>query len=229
MLRAELRFSSAAPKPVLVSAPAPIPVIKEIPQPHVSPAASSPATLTAKSAPAGAVVRGDFLSRMLHQRALTPWMIFLALGAAFALGAAHALTPGHGKAIVAAYLVGSRGTLKHAAFLGAMVTFTHTIVVFAMGLATLFLFRFIVPERITEWLGAISGLSIVFVGAYMLYQRLHRQDQHHHEHHHHDHSTAIPMTTITMIIMITRTATTTIIITVPRDTPTSPPKSPGKV
>ena len=186
ILRAEMRFAIAAPKQLPVVAQAP--VIKEIPQPHVARAASSPATLTAQSAPAGAVVRGDFLSRLLHQRSLTPWMMLLALGAAFALGAVHALTPGHGKAIVAAYLVGSRGTLKHAAFLGAMVTFTHTIVVFGLGLATLFLFRFIVPEKITEWLGAISGLSIVAIGGYMLYQRVRRRPVAQHSHNHSDHS-----------------------------------------
>src|ERR1035438_4787697 len=99
-------------------------------------------------------------------------MILLALGASFVLGAAHALTPGHGKTIVAAYLVGSRGTLKHAAFLGAMVTFTHTISVFALGLATLFFFRFVMPETITQWLGVISGLSIVGIGLWMGYTRL---------------------------------------------------------
>src|SRR5208337_3319831 len=113
----------------------------------------------------------DALTRLLHQQALTPWIIAASIGIAFVLGAAHALTPGHGKTIVAAYLVGSRGTLKHAAFLGAMVTFTHTITVFALGLATLFLFRYIVPEQITQVLGAISGLSIVAIGAWMLYKR----------------------------------------------------------
>jgi nickel/cobalt transporter (NicO) family protein len=134
------------------------------------------------------------LSRLLHRRELSPWMILVALAAAFALGAAHALTPGHGKSIVAAYLVGSRGTLKHAAFLGAMVTFTHTISVFVLGLATLFLFRFVVPEKITVALGVISGLSIVAVGAWMLLKRLpgkraaHHHHYHDHDHHHHDHA-----------------------------------------
>src|ERR1022692_4210057 len=99
----------------------------------------------------------DVLSKFLHQQELTPWVIAVALGVAFVLGAAHALTPGHGKTIVAAYLVGSRGTLKHAAFLGAMVTFTHTIVVFALGLATLFLFKYVVPQNVIRVLGAISG------------------------------------------------------------------------
>jgi len=136
------------------------------------------------------------LTRLLHQQALTPWMITAAIGIAFALGAAHALTPGHGKTIVAAYLVGSRGTLKHAAFLGGMVTLTHTITVFLLGLATLFLFQYVVPQKVTQVLGAISGLSIVAIGGWMLYKRLrgaghthsHSHDHHHdHDHHHHDH------------------------------------------
>src|SRR5271154_5668635 len=129
----------------------------------------------------------DALTRVLHQQELTPWMIAAAIGIAFVLGAAHALTPGHGKTIVAAYLVGSRGTLKHAAFLGAMVTFTHTVSVFALGLATLFLFRFVMPEKITEWLGVISGLSIVAIGLWMAHKRL-RAASHPHVHTHtHDH------------------------------------------
>jgi nickel/cobalt transporter (NicO) family protein len=166
------------------------PVISPIPQPKVSRTAPSPATLTPAAAPMGAVVRGDFLSRLLHQRDITPWMMLVGIVAAFVLGGAHALTPGHGKTIVAAYLVGSRGTLKHAAFLGAMVTFTHTVSVFALGLATLFLFRFVMPEKITEWLGVISGLSIVAIGLWMAQKRLraasHRHDHDHHHHHHHD-------------------------------------------
>jgi ABC-type nickel/cobalt efflux system permease component RcnA len=188
-LRAELSWSVKAP----VSQPA-IPVIQQIPQPHLAPPAAAPATLTAKAAPPGTVTRGDFLSKFLHERELTPWMILVALGAAFVLGSAHALTPGHGKTIVAAYLVGSRGTLKHAAFLGAMVTFTHTFVVFALGIATLFLFKYIVPERMTEILGALSGLSIAVIGGWMLFKRIrtrvaaHAHLQHHHHHHPHAHT-----------------------------------------
>src|ERR1019366_4142614 len=130
---------------------------------------------------------GDFLSRFLHQQELTPWMIAVALLVAFGLGAAHALTPGHGKTIVAAYLVGSRGTMKHAGLLRALVTLTHTISVFALGLATLFLFRFIVPEKIAEILGVISGLSIAIIGGAMLWNRVRRLLHQHRHHHHHDH------------------------------------------
>jgi ABC-type nickel/cobalt efflux system permease component RcnA len=132
------------------------------------------------------VVRGDFLSKLLHERDITPWMMLVGIAAAFILGGAHALTPGHGKTIVAAYLVGSRGTLKHAAFLGAMVTFTHTVSVFALGLATLFFFRLVMPEKITQWLGVISGLSIVAIGLWMAHKRWRAASQHH-EHHHHPH------------------------------------------
>jgi nickel/cobalt exporter len=97
--------------------------------------------------------------------------MLLGMLAAFAFGAVHALSPGHGKTLVAAYLVGSRGTPRHAVFLGLMVTFTHTISVFALGLVTLYLSRFVLPETITPILGVISGLTIVWVGAMLLYRR----------------------------------------------------------
>jgi nickel/cobalt exporter len=114
-------------------------------------------------------------------------MIAAAIGIAFVLGAAHALTPGHGKTIVAAYLVGSRGTLKHAAFLGAMVTFTHTVSVFLLGLATLFLFQYVVPQKVTQVLGAISGISIILIGGWMLMKRLRRTHHAHAHPHTHEH------------------------------------------
>jgi nickel/cobalt exporter len=181
------------------------PAIHVIAQPVSALPPSVPASLTKQGAQPGSVVRGDFLSKLLGRREITFSMLLFALVAAFGLGAAHALTPGHGKTIVAAYLVGSRGTLKHAAFLGAMVTFTHTVMVFVLGLVTLFLFRYIVPEKLTVWLGAISGLSIVVLGALMFYKRVRHTSYHHvhthnhvpghphvhhheHEHHHQDHA-----------------------------------------
>ena len=192
LLVAKTRKASAPGPPQAPDQPSIAPLITGIAQPQNAPAASSPATLTAQSAPAGSVIRGDFLSRVLHQRELSLSMILIALAVSFGLGAVHALTPGHGKAIVAAYLVGSRGTLKHAAFLGAMVTLTHTVTVFALGLATLFLFRFIVPEKITVILGALSGISIVVIGALMLQRRIQgarHTPTHSHSHSHaHDHA-----------------------------------------
>ena len=72
--------------------------------------------------------------------------------AALFWGAAHALSPGHGKTIVTAYLVGSRGTPAHAALLGLITTVTHTAGVFALGGATLLLSQWIVPERLYPWM-----------------------------------------------------------------------------
>jgi ABC-type nickel/cobalt efflux system permease component RcnA len=132
-------------------------------------------------------MRGDYLSHLLQRADLGPGVLIAGLAVAFVLGAIHALSPGHGKTIVAAYLVGTRGTPKHAIFLGGMVTFTHTISVFALGFATLFLSRYVLPEKIFPVLGAISGLMIVWVGATLFFKRLHVARHHHGDHHHHHH------------------------------------------
>ena len=117
----------------------------------------------------------------------------LALLLAAFWGAAHALTPGHGKAIVAGYLVGSRGRPRHAVFLGLIVTVTHTVGVFALGLVTLLLSQFVVPERLYPWLTVVSGLLVIAVGASVLRRRLrqrsspaHAHTHHHDQHHHHE-------------------------------------------
>ena len=102
-------------------------------------------------------------------------------------GAAHALTPGHGKAMVAAYLVGTRGKPRHAFMLGGTVTAAHTAGVFAIGFVTLALSQFIVPEQLYPWLTLASGLLVVAVGIGVLRQRLrarHGDDHHHHDHDH---------------------------------------------
>ena len=122
-------------------------------------------------------------------------MLVLLLLGAFGWGALHALSPGHGKAMVAAYLVGTRGSARDAAVLGATVTVTHTIGVFALGLVTLALSQYVLPEQLYPWLTLASGLMVVLVGASVLRSRLRRA--HVHEHHHeHDHRTDITRTTI---------------------------------
>ena len=206
-LRAELTWTV---EPQLITKKnTPAPAVVPVQQPHKAPAASSPATMTAQGAQPGTLVRGDFLSRLLQHKELTLSMMLLALAISFGLGGLHALTPGHGKTIVAAYLVGARGTLKHAAFLGAMVTFTHTISVFALGLATLFLFRYIVPEKITQTLGVISGLSIVAIGGWMLLKRFRGSRGHSHTHSHWRTDTIITITVILTTTPTGRTATLT--------------------
>jgi ABC-type nickel/cobalt efflux system permease component RcnA len=98
-------------------------------------------------------------------------LLFLLL-AAFGWGALHALSPGHGKAMVAAYLVGTRGTARHALALGGTVTVTHTIGVFALGVVTLALSQYIVPEDLYPWMTVASGLMVVLVGAGVLRSRM---------------------------------------------------------
>ena len=117
------------------------------------------------------------------------WVIVASLGAALFWGMAHALSPGHGKTIVTAYLVGQRGTPRHAALLGLVVTATHTVGVFALGAVTLVLSRFIVPEELYPWLNFVSGLLVVLIGASVLRSRWRhrRAHTHGHGHKHHDH------------------------------------------
>ena len=87
-------------------------------------------------------------------------MLLLLLLAAFGWGALHALSPGHGKAMVAAYLVGTRGRARHAVALGATVTVTHTIGVFALGVVTLALSQYVLAEDLYPWLTLVSGLMV---------------------------------------------------------------------
>jgi nickel/cobalt transporter (NicO) family protein len=102
---------------------------------------------------------------------LEPHIALLALLGAVLLGAVHALSPGHGKTIVGAYLIGSRGTPRHALFLGSTVTITHTLGVFVLGFATLYASRFIVPERLFPILSLTSALLVLGMGIALLVQR----------------------------------------------------------
>ena len=140
------------------------------------------------------LIPSDYLARLLHQGDLGWGVLLAGVVVAFALGAIHALSPGHGKTIVAAYLVGTRGTPMHAVFLGGMVTFSHTVTVFFLGFATLFLSRYVLPEKIYPVLGAVSGISIVWIGAVLLYKRA--KPHHHHHDHAHDHGHEASMTNL---------------------------------
>jgi ABC-type nickel/cobalt efflux system permease component RcnA len=137
---------------------------------------------------AGKASNPDRLSQILGEENLPLRTVLLGILVAFSLGALHALSPGHGKTVVASFLVGARGTARHAAFLGAIVTFTHTIGVFILGLVVLCLSHTIVPEQIYPWIGFLSGLTILGVGVNLFRQRLGRLTQTHS----HDHSHEIP-------------------------------------
>jgi ABC-type nickel/cobalt efflux system permease component RcnA len=168
------------------------------------------ATLTPTADPPPALTRGRALqapdrvadggfASLITRDHLSAGFVLLSLLVAMFWGAAHALSPGHGKSIVAAYLVGSRGTPRHAVFLGLTVTVTHTIGVFALGLVTLSLSEFIVPDQLYPWLNLVSAVLIVAVGVSVLRWRMREwrtrdgaHDRHQHGHQHdHEHDQAL--------------------------------------
>ena len=135
---------------------------------------------------------GGGFEALIERGDVTPGVLLLSLLIAMFWGAAHALTPGHGKAMVAAYLVGTRGKPRHAFMLGGTVTAAHTAGVFAIGVVTLALSQFIVPEQLYPWLTLASGVLVVAVGVGVLRQRLRARHGAHHDHDHghghgHDH------------------------------------------
>ncbi len=116
--------------------------------------------------------------------------VLLALAALF--GALHALTPGHGKTLVAAYLVGERGTIWHALLLGLVTTLTHTGAVLVLAAVVPWFFPEAVPAQVQSVLGMVGGLLIAGTGFWLLMRRLGGQSDHFHlgshGHHHHDHT-----------------------------------------
>jgi ABC-type nickel/cobalt efflux system permease component RcnA len=118
-------------------------------------------------------------TELVTTRHLSLWFLLTAALIAIGLGALHALEPGHGKTIVAAYLVGSRGTAGHAVLLGVVVTAAHTASVFALGAITLYASRYLLPEQLYPWLGVLSGLTIAGLGSYMLLRRWTGEDMDH--------------------------------------------------
>ena len=134
---------------------------------------------------------GDRIKEFMTQP-LTLKFIIAALVISFVLGGLHALTPGHGKAIVAAYLVGSKGRVIDAVFLGIVVTFTHTFSVIALGVVMLVVQGF-APEDIVPWLSLFSGVLIVGIGAWLFTKNMKQyySSAHSHGHGHshtHDHN-----------------------------------------
>ncbi|GAB4430284.1 MAG: hypothetical protein OHK0035_10740 [Cyanobacteria bacterium J069] len=105
--------------------------------------------------------------------------LLLAIAGAFAWGAVHSMSPGHGKTVVGAYLVGERATPKHAVFLALTTTITHTLGVFALGLVTLFAAQYVLPEQLYPWLSLISGVMVVVIGVDLLRSRLRRKSEDH--------------------------------------------------
>jgi nickel/cobalt exporter len=113
----------------------------------------------------------DRLAELIAAPRITPLAALLGLLIAAALGGLHAMSPGHGKTVVGAYLVGSRGNARHAAFLGLTVTITHTAGVFALGIVTLVASRYILPERLFPILSFVSGAMVASIGLSLFVRR----------------------------------------------------------
>lgn len=136
-----------------------------------------------------AAVQKDKFAELINIQEFTPSIILFGLLLAFGFGAMHAMSPGHGKTVVGAYLVGSRGTVKHAVFLGLTVTVTHTLGVFVLGFITLFASEYFLPEKMIPFLSFVSGLLVFFVGISLFKDRLFsilgwKKVSHHHDHDH---------------------------------------------
>lgn len=151
----------------------PAPVLREhvgaaqpsaIKPPNTVATSSSPLQLHANQRP---TPRSRF-TELVSTRQLSFWFLFTATFLAAGLGAMHALEPGHGKTIVATYLVGSKGTARHAVLLGFIVTLAHTAGVYLLGILTLYASRYILPDQLYPWLEMLSGLMIAGVALFLM-------------------------------------------------------------
>ena len=153
---------------------------------------SGPARIDGLGAREAPVAKKDtgFVSGLV-ERDLSVGVVLLALLAAMGWGALHALSPGHGKSMIAAYLIGSRGTARHALVLSGFVTVTHTLSVIGLGLITLWASALILPETVFAWVNLAAALFVVCIGLWVVWlrvrsERRRRADRRAH-HHVHDH------------------------------------------
>jgi nickel/cobalt transporter (NicO) family protein len=163
------------------SAPSRPPTAPEpIPEPVVNADVPPPSNLFA-----------DLAQRGLPALFDSTYGIGVLLLAALLFGAAHAFTPGHGKTLVAAYLVGERGTVKHAVILALATTIAHTGSVIAVAAILWGVYGNNVPGTTQGTLQLIAGLLVIAVGLWLLLRRVTGQADHVHlfagHHHHHDH------------------------------------------
>lgn len=129
---------------------------------------------------------------LAHLDHATPWVdlttpptltaVFGGIALAFGFGAVHGLSPGHGKTLVSAYLIGTKGTATQAVLLGVMTTIAHTLTVFALGAIALLAAQILDPEQFYPIMGAASGAIVCWVGINLLRRQQGEQD-HDHDHH----------------------------------------------
>ena len=124
---------------------------------------------------------GDRLLSNITEQILTPQLTITGLTLACFFGAVHGLTPGHGKTIATAYLVGSNSTFTQALILSAIVTITHTVGIFALGLTVLLASHYLLPEQLYYIFSLLSGITISVIGFWQLESYFNPPvDEHHH-------------------------------------------------
>ncbi|MGW0943276.1 HoxN/HupN/NixA family nickel/cobalt transporter [Streptomyces sp. NPDC002623] len=142
----------------------------------------------ARSAPTSVETsNGTTMLRALRTPLASPWALLALISTCALLGALHALTPGHGKALLASYLVGARSTPRQAVSLGAVITVTHTAAVVAIGVVALAAGHYVVPGVLVPALEVVSGIAVLIVGVRLLIRRWRQRHNPHHHHHHHGH------------------------------------------
>ncbi|MFI5293265.1 MAG: nickel/cobalt transporter, partial [Candidatus Limnocylindrales bacterium] len=154
-----------------------------VPRPVSAASVSSPTA----SVPGGVSELPAALTTLLHSDALSPGLLALGLIVAVGLGALHALTPGHGKTIMAAYLVGTRGDTRQAIGLGATVATSHTIGVLVLAMFVLAASSVLPPERLFPVLSGVSAILVTGIGGWLLFdvwRRLRSRRAHAHSHGH---------------------------------------------
>ncbi len=141
---------------------------------------------------------------MIQQGSGYAWLF---IPSAILLGALHGLEPGHSKTMMAAFIVAVRGTVKQAVLLGIAATISHTIIVWAIGLGGMYLWRGLDPETSEPWFQLVSAVIIIGLALWMLWRTWRDQQEmkrvagghshgshghshdHRHEHgHHHSHA-----------------------------------------
>lgn len=155
--------------------------------PGAAPAPSNPQTDAPQVGP-GELFAGAFAS--LIEGDMSPAFLAFAVLLAIVAGALHALGPGHGKTVMAAYLVGTEGRVRHAVAVGVAISLMHTISVVVLGLITLWASSLFPPETVYPYLSLFSGTIVLCLGAWLLWSRVRahrRRGQERSEEHGHDH------------------------------------------
>ena len=106
-------------------------------------------------------------AELIQQGSTHAWLF---IPSAILLGALHGLEPGHSKTMMAAFIVAVRGTVKQAVLLGLAATVSHTLIVWAIALGGLYLWRGVSAEALEPYFQIASAVIIIAMAAWMLWR-----------------------------------------------------------